>query len=502
MDDIIFGELLGKLLYLSNQKKSSLAKALGYDISYISKWINSKNLPSSKNANTICKDIANFIVESLTESTSDDIVKYFEIDIKENEDTRVYLLNIIEKYLKKSYLSTTGNINKGAILQETYTQERYNSTNYVNPRLRKKFLAEDVIGYVEKNEKLDILICADIFHVPMEDKIALSSSSQELNNIERENNLNIKFLTGFKYDKEDVLINAMVILNMVSSYYKMNFEMYNCDVAHSTGAFIVKNKLSYFGVFRPDGASLLTNISKEKEAVNEFYYSVESLLKSQGNLIYNKKSSIDIIKDTTYMQYIMGHDPRWLIGNINELFMPEDLFLEIAESIFGHDEDIMNKLKKINIFLHNLTYKSELKVLIYQSEINKYISSGELSFFNIPVTLNFKQREKHIRHLEKILKESNDIEIRIIDGKIVEDFKNEENASMFLSKDMKMIKMNIQKEKHQYAIAIDDDFKNMCDDLFDAMWEMEEDLICKDKLYILDRISKVIAYMNIINEKF
>lgn len=39
MKNITFGQLLEKLLYLSNQKKSVLAKELGYDISYISKWV-------------------------------------------------------------------------------------------------------------------------------------------------------------------------------------------------------------------------------------------------------------------------------------------------------------------------------------------------------------------------------------------------------------------------------------------------------------------------------
>ena len=48
LKNIEFGQLLDKLLYLSNQKEITLAKQLGYDISYISKWINGKNLPTQK----------------------------------------------------------------------------------------------------------------------------------------------------------------------------------------------------------------------------------------------------------------------------------------------------------------------------------------------------------------------------------------------------------------------------------------------------------------------
>ena len=68
MNNITFGNILENLLYISNQKKSSLANALGYDISYINKWISSKNLPSAKRINEICKSISDFIIDSLTET--------------------------------------------------------------------------------------------------------------------------------------------------------------------------------------------------------------------------------------------------------------------------------------------------------------------------------------------------------------------------------------------------------------------------------------------------
>ena len=95
MNKITFGNVLENLLYISNQKKSSLAHALGYDISYINKWISSKNLPSAKRINEICKSIAQFIIESLTDSTYESLVNYFEIDINiEIND----LVDYIQKY--------------------------------------------------------------------------------------------------------------------------------------------------------------------------------------------------------------------------------------------------------------------------------------------------------------------------------------------------------------------------------------------------------------------
>lgn len=223
----------------------------------------------------------------------------------------------------------------------------------------------------------------------------------------------------------------------------------------------------------------------------------------QGNPVCEKKNTELMIKDNTYMEYIMGHDLRWIIGGMNELFMPEDLFEEVAESIFGDNEEAINELKQINIFLQNVTYKSKLRVLIYESELRKYISSGELTFFGIPTIFSFKQRERHIKYLEKILKESNDVEVRLIEGKLINELNITENTSIFLSKNLKFIKTNPQKidKKFEYAIIIDDEFKNICNDLFEKIWEERKDIVSDDRSYIIDRISKAISYISVINEK-
>ena len=60
-----------------------------------------------------------------------------------------------------------------------------------------------------------------------------------------------------------------------------------------------------------------------------------------------------MIEDQTYVQYIMNNELRCLLGSINEFFMPEDLFMEIAQRVFGNNPKLLHELKKINIFLNN-----------------------------------------------------------------------------------------------------------------------------------------------------
>ena len=117
---------------------------------------------------------------------------------------------------------------------------------------------------------------------------------------------------------------------MITIYPSINFEIYNCEVDSNSVISVVKDRIFHMAIFAKDKRCLLTNMSKEKRVVDEMYYSLEDIVKNQGKPIVEVKSSINMIRNKKYIQYIMGQDLRWLIGSMNELFMPFDLFTEVC----------------------------------------------------------------------------------------------------------------------------------------------------------------------------
>ena len=102
---------------------------------------------------------------------------------------------------------------------------------------------------------------------------------------------------------------------------------------------------------------------------------------------------------------MIGRDLRWLIGNMNELFMPSDLFLEIGKISFVESKEIVDELKNIDAILQNAIYKLKYsKYLCTENAIRQYISNGILSFFNTTITLSLEQRQRHIENTKRFLK--------------------------------------------------------------------------------------------------
>ena len=343
------------------------------------------------------------------------------------------------------------------------------------------------------------ILSANLFKATDEDKLSIAAIKPDLWQLKKDDvSIRIRLLIGFEGDREDIVFNTILLLNMISLHPTLDFEIYNYELNSNTIIFIIKDDLLHVATFSQDKRCLFSNMSKEKSAIDEMYYTLDNIIKNQGNPLVEKISSINTIKERKYMQYIMGQDLRWLMGDMNELFMPPDLFEEIASTLFT-DKVVLEELNKINLFLQNITYKSKLKVLIYEAELQRYISTGCLRFFNIPITLTFDQVKSHINHMEKIIKESDLVQIKLVDGDFVESFKDNKNPSLYLSKNMKFFKIDNENNINDYAVIRDNKFKSICDEFYTTIWEKDNSIIIKDKEEILDKLKKNLAYASIIN---
>lgn len=496
MNNIAFGQLLEKLLYLSNQKKIVLAKKLGYDISYISKWIKGKNLPTQKNISNICEITSEFIVESLNPISKQELKRYFEIEVEIKDDAG--LIQYIDRILRESYIISVQD-SRYDIHKSTHSQDNYNSMMHINPRLRKQYLSNDAGLYLSESGKLDIILSTNLYKLKSDDKLAIAKMKSILSEIQKNNAVRARVLTGFEGSEENTILNTLIIIDMIATYPNLNFEIYNCNIDNSNILSVLKDRIFHSAIFSSNGRCLLTNMSKEKNIVDEVYYSLEEIIKNQGKLLVDKKAPLQILKEKIYLQYIMGQDMRLILGAMNEFFMPSDLFIELAENIFGQDEVLLKELVQINIFLQNIIYKSNINILIYESELMKYISTGEVLFFNKPVKLTLEQMKRHIKNIEKIIKDYEGIKIKLVEESFLEANDLDLKPSIYLSKNLTIIKMNPMDGINDYATVKDIEFKKVCDELFDKLWNAKEEKLLNDKDDILEKISKALIYTKIIS---
>ena len=501
MVNVEFGKNIEKLIQFSGQKNYSLAKELGYDVSYISKWISGTMLPASKNIKNICEKTAKFVVDNATEIHKCEILAYYKLDInKYSSDESI--IQYIQDMLNESYLfSSQKKANKNYIKVGKENTEQCNSLLYIKPRLLKKHLDEDIMDLTKKEIKNDVILLADLFSLGKDDKLHIAGIRSGSTIKTEMKNVRIRFLISFDENADDIIFNTILLMNMIKIYSNINFTFYSCKHAQYSLTSVIKENSFTYTVYTDTKQCLFTNVSQDKKVVQDIYESLEEMIETRSRITFLEKNPREIILEKNYIEYMIGRDLRWLIGNMSELFMPSDLFLEIGKIVFGESKEIVDELKNIDAILQNAIYKSNIQILMYENAIRQYISNGILSFFNTTITLSLEQRQRHIEYMEKILKENEDIDIKLINGNLVDDFKNKENPTAYLSRNINIIKGNFDEYseyENKYLIIRDNRLDNIFKRFFKEVWESERYNISKFKEEAIIRISDLLNYINIL----
>ena len=501
MVNVEFGKNIEKLIQFSGQKNYSLAKELGYDVSYISKWISGTMLPASKNIKNICEKTAKFVVDNATEIHKCEILAYYKLDInKYSSDESI--IQYIQDMLNESYLfSSQKKANKNYIKVGKENTEQCNSLLYIKPRLLKKHLDEDIMDLTKKEIKNDVILLADLFSLGKDDKLHIAGIRSGSTIKTEMKNVRIRFLISFDENAEDIIFNTILLMNMIKIYSNINFTFYSCKHAQYSLTSVIKENSFTYTVYTDTKQCLFTNVSQDPKVVQDIYESLEEMIETRSRITFLEKNPREIILEKNYIEYMIGRDLRWLIGNMSELFMPSDLFLEIGKIVFGESKEIVDELKNIDAILQNAIYKSNIQILMYENAIRQYISNGRLSFFNTTITLSLEQRQRHIEYMEKILKENEDIDIKLINGNLVDDFKNKENPTAYLSRNINIIKGNFDEYseyENKYLIIRDNRLDNIFKRFFKEVWESERYNISKFKEEAIIRISDLLNYINIL----
>ncbi len=186
-----FGSLLKQLINKNNTKEKIVSQKLGYDSTYLSKWITGKNLPSQKNVESICQSLADILSDDENmDKVKSSLVNAYYSDLG---------FSLLESNINKNISITTSEADVTALIVQILQQ-----------------LNNIGIKDITINTTLNLF---QEFEYHMEDIIA------ELHNMNLES-LQINMCASFDNITYDSLIFCNNILSLTSGNYFIDFNIY------------------------------------------------------------------------------------------------------------------------------------------------------------------------------------------------------------------------------------------------------------------------------------
>lgn len=435
-----FSVLLEHLTSMANLKNYTIAKAVQYDESYISKWISGKLLPAEKNHEIIFQNISECIVSSLNPDTIPLFLQEYQVRDLRDLQTAIYD-NLESEYIYvKELRSSTGS-------------EVPSKISYYPELTLDQFIFKMKHPSLRKVQSLNIYAMVDILNIDVNYQMMIA----ELNGLHNDRGLvlpGVHFSLMINLDAPD-LSSAYIagfLTNVLSNLSNIDFNLYCGSQAQKKMVFAIKDIYSISGMLVDQSHCLSVTTIEDASLSTELFHKIR-LLCSKEALLIRKTTIENMIRNHEYEHSLFAQDLSYILGHFTEHFLPDDLY----EELFNKYCSVFTSLKPETLKrLHSITAQllrcAHIKVMVYTSAFNNFTVTGELDFYGVRIQLTPEQRLRYIKHIDELRQNNARLELKILPNGVLSDYQHIPRPTLFLSEDFTYLRF--EKNTPEYNVCI------------------------------------------------
>lgn len=387
-----FGDLLRFLLSLNDIKMYNLADALGYDKSYISKWINHAKLPPSKEIDRLADGIAVFVTEACGEDRKRLTAQELGFSKKDGNPPEDGMF--IEKL--------------SACLKEAYWKSRYQNGKTVQSFEPSHM--EVPVGSPRHGRRMEqvesILATQPVsrsggFQNALEDFSGMDLSSTKLK---------LWAIIDLERFSNHVDLYWKHICRLLSMDEKADVELVEISPRDDLPDRLMIAKDRYVvQTLQLPFSEQTVSVRVEDPAVVEMYYNDGRRFLQRQQLVFESSNSNE---NLYYYKYASAHEEnRYLLSSMFPVYMGQELFGELLEK-YGR-----TKLSYPREYLKE--FSGQKSVVIFESALLRYMKTGKISAFDAyeSETLTKEERRRHLQGILDELEDGRRFEMKILSDK-------------------------------------------------------------------------------------
>lgn len=378
MNDL-FGKTLRSLMDGAEVKERALAEALSYDTTYISKWLNGSKLPSSRNAESVIRQMAGFLACQKGGGDSEEQELFHALKTAYDRDS--------------SYISF-----------QAYNNHK---TSFLRGRQEVIELLNDALLQMPHADGRDIVITAsfDLFSLYQEDITVLIKTLQSTG----AQRIRLTAVLSPEALHSDERFYTGSLLDIIGGldYIEMSILAGNAGMPE----ILTISDVFCMQILWNTGGETAAVFSSDREVVVEF-------ARVQGRCLSGLESLLaparpEELRRTNVQLDSYADKRQWLFFNEPPaLLFPDEIMDQLIAN--AQTEEYAAYLRKLKSIFAGRTSKSRVDLVLYASVINRYLAEGTVSVGNVEHRLSPEQAQAHLQHLSRLMRENPDFDIWLI----------------------------------------------------------------------------------------
>lgn len=481
-----FGKTLEKLLLTSGVKNYTIARALNYDVSYISKWISAAVLPSKKNVDRVIDIIAETILSQGDPQGLDEVGRRLGIsDICDKE----LLRTAMENKLTEAYFASSGNFPDGKYIN--------NASLTVLPDNQLPLLT-DFSKEIDAHGPLHIAVMADLFALDRPSKLLLAGIEHHRFRLkEMRENIHLHLILNLDSLKGNMVYDVVLLIHLLSHYSLTDFQLSYSGNAAGKLIFAVEEEYAGVTFLSERRQYLCTTVTRDSAAVNSLYNSV-LMEQDPDKTIFFSTVMDDMLKSHEYIRALLSSGNKWLVGHITEHLLAPEIFERMADNVWPLEQNLKKEARRAHALAVNAAGRGDTEFLIYDTALTNFVLSGEVDFFNHRVILSPEERRQQLIYLRDMMGEIGELQIKMIAGGFSDDFKYITNPCMFLSDAMDYLRLENGCYTNNLLLVKDKSVQEIFHTFFAEIWNHRDDVVLSDREQILQKMENLLNTSNLL----
>lgn len=435
-----FGETLRELLNRSDIKMYNLADALGYDKSYISKWINSAKLPPAKDISVLSEKIGNFINRSCSDAHREILCNYFDLSADSLSDDIAQLLHrayLDDKYTDapKQMKKTSAAVSKRSVVRECV-------------------IATQPLEYLPVDDDLQSL--------------ELGSGRSRLSAIIDSHGFDSDVDSYWRYISRLMALGSNVDVSLIEVTKDSKTKLPSRLV-------ISKDEFVSRSTELPFSNDIIMTRSEDSAVVDAYYQDARRFLMRQQSML----ESSNVNGNLYYYKYAGSDQKRYLLSGMFPLYMSTKLFAELLNK---YGTALQRSEKARSRYLREFT--TPKSVVIYDSAFLRYMSTGKISAFDATEheTLTKTERKRHLTELIEEIEEGR-LSLRVLSDKNPILNYDDTTLSFFMNSNSAYYS-NLMRKKEGVQYFISSANRRRLSEFLDHIDSLDESYLTSNKLTI------------------
>ena len=475
-----FSDILEMLMHTTSLKNTTLAAALTYDVSYISKWLGGQ-LPSAKSEKAVMRGIAHCIITHGSAEGIQTLKQDYRVNTKEDLEDAIYDNLVVEC----AYARNVQKDSENGIAPKTAFFPKLDMRQYLE-RMRHPVL--------RRIKSLNIMAMMDLMSMDREYRMQfVRIENGTATNRWDYPDVHFSMVIDLSSICKDYVYDTVFLLNMLSDMSSLDFKLYGTRYAFGRAIFTVEDEFCISAMLTHTQKCLSVVVSEDEEHANILYRSVESQC-SRERLLVRPMRMDEMLTGNDYARSLISTNQRLMIGHATEHFLSQPLLEEIIGLLNGHLAERVdgNHLRWIHSLSCRRFQEQPMKILIYESALSEFIVNGRLDFYNLNVTLTPRQRLAYIRNLQDMLQQNGNIQIRLIYGPLFPDFQYNADQCAFFSDGASYLRLAAENRDENKIFTVNTpEMHDVFDHFFAEVWDNQQKVVVSDRQTVLNYVNHI-----------